>query len=215
MSLGSFDCTNTVAAGPNAGVSVPGAGVEWRYGSRRETSLPVAAPRPFVLTSCDSLKRLFERYLGVPPAEAGQGTAWRFEWELPWAGWLPNWLACLVIVALVGGIVWVYTRDARRSAFGRRVGLVALRLLALVLVAVFLTRLRLSVERTGLPTVVVLIDDSASMQIEDRYEAKDADAVKKTLREAGLDQPARLRVKRFLPASEFRPGKMCEQRQHR
>ncbi len=140
------------------------------------------------------MKRFFERYLGVPPAEAGQGTAWRFEWDLPWPAWVPNWLACLVAVALVAGVVWVYTRDAGRTPVRRRVGLVVLRLLALLLVAVFLTRPRLSVERTGLPTVVVLVDDSASMQIEDRYPEKTAEAVAKALSEASLEQPTRLRL---------------------
>ncbi|HUG94318.1 MAG TPA: hypothetical protein VML55_26040 [Planctomycetaceae bacterium] len=117
----------------------------------------------------DSLKRLFERYLGVPPVDPGQGTEWTFSWRWPWASWLPAWVALLLAVAAVAWVVAIYLRDARSVPLRRRIALIALRLAAIGCVLYFLTDLKLSVDRTGLPVIVVMVDDSESMRLVDQH----------------------------------------------
>jgi hypothetical protein len=117
----------------------------------------------------DSLKRLAERYLGVPPVDPGQGTEWSFSWRWPWGSWLPAGVALLLVLAAVAWVVAIYLRDARSVPLRRRLVLIALRLAAIGCVLFFLTELKLSVDRTGLPVIVVLLDDSESMRLIDQY----------------------------------------------
>ena len=58
-----------------------------------------------------------------------------------------------------------------------------------------IAELMLSLRRTGLPTVVVMIDDSASMGIVDRYDDDKLRAiVDKQLKQAGLEELTRLNL---------------------
>jgi hypothetical protein len=110
-----------------------------------------------------SVKRFVEWYLGIPPAGAGQGTAWRIESRpIGPDGWVEG-LAVTLGVALAAGVIALYFREAHRLTPARRLTLAGLRLAALGLVAVMLSQVTLSVDRTGLPVVAVLVDDSASM----------------------------------------------------
>ena len=107
-----------------------------------------------------AIKQLAERYLGLPPAGPGQGTAWNFNYSTPWPSWTPDWGVLLVGLGLIAGVVWIYRRDAKAESPGMRFALIALRLAAIGLVLLFLTGVSLSVDRTGLPLVAVLVDDS-------------------------------------------------------
>ena len=56
------------------------------------------------------------------------------------------------------------------SGRGYRLALAALRLLALGLVLLMIAQVELFLQRTGLPLVVVIIDDTRSMNTVDRYD---------------------------------------------
>lgn len=127
------------------------------------------------------LKHIFEWYFGVPPADPGQGTAWNFTSRTPWPLGTPDWLLLILGAAAIGFVVWIYRRDARSSGWLAKSGLIALRLTAIGLMLVFLTELTLSIDRTGLPVVVVLIDDSASMETEEQFPGKEQDAAARSL----------------------------------
>ena len=143
----------------------------------------------------DGLKRLLERYFGVPAADPGQGTAWEFRYDAPWPGWFPDWGVLLVGMAVVGFVVWVYRRDARSVPTSIRVLLPGLRLMLLACVLLFLTRMTLSISRTGLPVLVVMLDVSASMGLEDQYpDAKSQRAAK----QLGGKEPTRAKIARAL-----------------
>jgi len=115
------------------------------------------------------MKQFVEWYLGIPPAEPGEGTSWTFQHTTPWpAGW-PDWCSLLAVLGVLAVTVVIGFRAARACRLRIRVCLVLLRLLAVSLIGVFLCQLTLSVERTGLPFVVVMVDDSASMQLQDRF----------------------------------------------
>lgn len=140
-----------------------------------------------------ALKRLAEWYLGIPSAEPGQGTAWRLELSAPATDWLPAWLVPLVILAGVGYVAWLYWRDAKAQRLAVRLALIGLRLSVIGMLVILLTELTLTIERTGLPAVVLAIDDSGSMGLEDQYSDKDVSAaVRQLADEAGRDAPTRL-----------------------
>ncbi len=116
-----------------------------------------------------TLKSILEWYLGVPPAEPGQGTAWNFSARTPWPAGVPDWLLFLMAAAVLGAVIWIYNRDARAVSRWRRIGLIGLRLSVLGVMLLFLTELTVSVDRTGLPFIVVMIDESPSMSAEEQF----------------------------------------------
>jgi uncharacterized membrane protein len=115
------------------------------------------------------MQSFFEWYLGIPPAEQGQGTEWTWDYRTPWPSWIPPWVVVLAAVASVIYIGWIYRRDAHSASIAKRVVLSLLRIGVLGLVLLILTELCLVVDRTGLPFIAVLIDDSASMSLDDQY----------------------------------------------
>lgn len=146
-----------------------------------------------------AFKNFLEWYLGVPPSDPGQGTAWNYLWRTPWPGGLPTWAVVLLFLALVAYVVFIYAKDAATLPWKTRLGLVTLRLLAIGMVLFFLTELKLSVDRTGLPVVVVLWDDSESMNFEDQYRDEDSAAVaKRILKEGRFNEPTRFNLAKGL-----------------
>ena len=104
-------------------------------------------------------------YLGLKVPSPGEGTAWRLDSRVPG----PTWLMAVGAVALLVLVVWVYRRDGEALRWRQRLALIALRLAVFGLVVAMLTELSLTVERTGLPSIAVMIDDSASMSLQDQY----------------------------------------------
>ena len=119
------------------------------------------------------LKRWWESYLGLPATDAGQVSRWRWAMEAPWPAEWPAACGGLLLVVLILLVAELYRRDANSLAAWRRALLIGLRIVTLSLVFLLLARMSLSVERTGLPLVVVLMDDSASMGLRDVYSAED------------------------------------------
>lgn len=124
-----------------------------------------------------SFKRFLEWYLGLPPAGPGQGTAWRVESRPVGPDGLAEGLVVTLGVILAAAVVALYFREAHRLSPARRLTLAGLRLAALGLVGVMLSQVTLSVDRTGLPVVAVLVDDSASMGLPEG-EAKEGSATR-------------------------------------
>src|SRR3954470_23350715 len=119
--------------------------------------------------------------MGVEPARAGEAIVPRLRFEQPWS----QGLTLLVVLGCAGLIVWLYRREGQAST-PYKIALASMRI-ALVLLAVFmLSEAVLSVERTGLPYFVVMVDDSASGQVIDQYgDAKVREATAALAREAG------------------------------
>ena len=102
------------------------------------------------------LLRLADR-LGVEPARAGEAIVPHIRFERP----VPQWFTLLVILGCGGLILWLYRREGP-VPLHYKFGLAALRIGLVVLVVFMLSEAVLSVERTGLPYFVVMVDDSAS-----------------------------------------------------
>ncbi len=108
-----------------------------------------------------------ERWLGLETA-SGEGTAWNLQYNWPW----PSWITLLAAVLAAMFVVWIYLREGRQSGRGYRLALAGVRLSLVALALVTIAQLALVVKRTGLPFVALLVDDSESMTIADRYEGK-------------------------------------------
>ena len=141
------------------------------------------------------MKSFLEWYLGIAPAQPGQGTRWSWQHQAPWPAWMPQWMVLVVSVAAIIYLGWVYRKDAQNASTGMRIGLTLLRLSVLVAVLLVLSELTLVVDRTGLPWVAVLIDDSASMGLEDRYDdAAEKSAVDRLSQASGSKTRSRLAI---------------------
>jgi len=136
------------------------------------------------------LPHWLQRWLGGSEATAGEGTAWSLEHSWPW----PSWLTLLFAVGAAAWVFFWYAREAGETRRWSRAALALVRLALVGLVAFMIAEYVLSRHRTGLPYLVVIVDDSASMGNIDRYddEALRA-AVAKRIATQG-DQPTRLNL---------------------
>lgn len=142
-----------------------------------------------------ALKSIFEWFLGIPPAEPGQGTTWRLGHNFPW----PTWLLLVFAAAALVYVISVYRRDAGHLSRRARMTLVSLRLAGMALLLLILSEAVLSIERTGLPFVVVMLDVSGSMATEDPpRNSEDRALAESLLASAGLDRPSRLNLGKAL-----------------
>jgi von Willebrand factor type A domain len=120
----------------------------------------------------------------------GEGTVWSLDANWAWAPWIT--LLFALFVTLWVGLIYARERPAGR---GYRALLAVIRLATIALVVLMIAEITLSLRRTGLPTVVVLIDDSASMGIADRYDdPKLRAALVNRLRQADLEDLTRLNL---------------------
>lgn len=132
------------------------------------------------------LRQLADR-LGVEPARAGEALVPSIRFERPW----PQGIAILLVLACSGLVIWLYRREGQASTFSKVV-LATLRIGLILLTMFMLSEAVLSVERTGLPYFVVMVDDSASQQITDRHEdPKEKQAIAELAKAAGRPEPTR------------------------
>jgi uncharacterized membrane protein len=103
--------------------------------------------------------------LGVAPPSPGEELSHHIRLEQPW----PQWLYVFTIVGAVLLIGWLYRHEGRASGLSKVV-LAALRILLVVMAVFMLSEAVLSVQRTGLPNLTIMVDDSASTAIADPYE---------------------------------------------
>ena len=137
------------------------------------------------------LKGIVGWFLGIPSAQPGQGTTWRYAQSFPWPAW------GLLIFAVLGAayVVFVYRRDAAHLSRGARAFLMALRMSAIGVLLFVLSEATLSIERTGLPYVVVLLDHSRSMATEDTIDSSESRAIAEALlAETNSGPPSRLNL---------------------
>ncbi|HVW36558.1 MAG TPA: hypothetical protein VHB99_04605, partial [Pirellulales bacterium] len=136
-----------------------------------------------------------ERLLGIPRAGSGEGTAWTLDDAWLW----PAWATLLLVAGAAGWILVCYLRDTGSAGRAYRIALAAIRMAVAALVLFMIASFVLSLNRTGLPYVVVALDDSASMGTVDRYHDKKlAELVGERLKQAGLDRGTRMNLAKTL-----------------
>ena len=109
--------------------------------------------------------------LGVAPPRAGEAIAPRVLFEQPW----PQWALLAVVVGGSAFVIWLYRRETRAPAAMKAV-LASLRIALILLAVFFLSEAALSIDRTGLPYLAILVDDSASTRIADQYQKPETQA---------------------------------------
>jgi hypothetical protein len=142
-----------------------------------------------------SLSNWLADLLGVDTSAAGEGTAFGLANSWNWAPWALLLFAAGVALLIVS-LYWLEGGRAGRVA---RAACAALRLTAIGLVLFMIAQWVLTLSRTGLPYVVLMIDDSASMAITDRYDDEKTRAlVAARLKESGHTEPSRWNMARSL-----------------
>jgi hypothetical protein len=112
----------------------------------------------------DSILRSLADRLGVAPAGVGESFNVRIRAEQP----MSQGLLLLILVPSIALIIWLYRREGSASQ-PYKMFLAFLRICLLILALFMLSESVLSVDRTGLPYFVVMVDDSASQQVVDQY----------------------------------------------
>ncbi len=138
-----------------------------------------------------TLPKWLEQWLGVDAASPGEGTVWSLENSWRWA----PWATLLLAMFAVGWVTYFYAREGTATGRAMRGLLAAIRLALVAIVVFMIAEFTLSLRRTGLPTIAVVVDDSASMGIEDRYDEKRLQSlVGRRIHSAGLQQSDRLNL---------------------
>ena len=136
-----------------------------------------------------------ERLLGISTG-AGEGAVWSIDTAWP----LPPWATLLLVV--IGGafVAMIYWREGASVSRRYRILLAALRLTILGLLLLMIAQVTLSLKRTGLPYLAVIMDDSLSMTVGDHYAEKPRKAIAERLQDAGLAkaEPSRWNLLRTL-----------------
>jgi hypothetical protein len=135
------------------------------------------------------LRRLADR-MGVKPPQAGEAIVPQIRFEQPWG----QGTLLLLVLACGALIIWLYRREGAAPTWYKML-LAGLRI-SLVLVAAFMmSEAVLSVERTGLPYMIVMADDSASGGVVDQYsDPKARRAAEDLAKAAGKSEPNRLAI---------------------
>src|ERR1700689_1460820 len=137
-------------------------------------------------------RRMLEWYLGLPGAQAGQRTDWRFEFPAAGASWLSGATVVLGVAAAVY-LIAIYWRDAASVSRRVRLLLARPRLSVVALALLCLLQMTVSVGRIGLPSIALLIDNSPSMGLDDRYpDDQTNELADQLVREAGVTAKTRL-----------------------
>ncbi len=137
-----------------------------------------------------------ERMFGASGGEAGTGVDWGY--RTAWT--LPVWVSALLIAAGIAFIVLLYAWE-RRQLRGLRVTvtLAGLRIAAFGLMLLLLSGLTLLPNRTGLPYLVLIVDNTQSMQTRDRYgDSRSQAAWEARLKQLKLEGASRINLAKAL-----------------
>jgi len=120
--------------------------------------------------------------LGINRGEIAQGTGVRLKFANPW----PTWAILLFALGAIWLVFFLYSREKGTATRRRKICLAVVRCLILALVLLVLFKPILAVDKSELKQayVVVLLDDSLSMQTRDQY--RDAKVRLALARAAGL-----------------------------
>ncbi len=137
------------------------------------------------------LIRTLEWYLGLEPSAPGQGRHWELVMTGPFSAPRTFWLTFSCAVAFV---IWLYLREGTGLSRRRRALLISLRIASVFIMLVILGQLSLSVAKTNLPNLAVLVDLSGSMSLEDQYPRSQQALAQNLCRVIDDGSPTRLKL---------------------
>jgi uncharacterized membrane protein len=133
--------------------------------------------------------------LGVtaPGSNEGVAVSWHHTW--PWSTWLT--LVVLLVAATL--IVAIYLRERSQIHSGLRLALATIRIGLLGILLFMMYGWMMHRQRTDLPDLVIAIDVSESMSVQDQYPSKSLQAkVERRVQRAGLTSTTRLNLGKSL-----------------
>ena len=131
------------------------------------------------------LRKLADR-IGAAPASPGEEIKPYIRFEQPW----PQWLLVFTVVGAFVLIAWLYRHEGRATTLSKFL-LAALRITLVVLAVFMLSEAVLSVGRQGLPSLTIMVDDSASEAITDQYGRPEERDALRTLAASSLERADR------------------------
>jgi hypothetical protein len=142
------------------------------------------------------------RLLGIQSGP-GEGATWSLVDQWTW----PPWVTLLAVILIAALVVIVYLKENPQVPRALRMFLAGIRLTLAGLLLFMLAQFALSLQKTGLPYVAVLVDDTLSMTTADRYlntRDRNRDKLRAALAEAvhraGYDVSTRWNLARTLLA---------------
>ncbi len=138
-----------------------------------------------------------QRLVGVEPG-SGESAAWGLSFSWDW----PPWLTVLFVVLAAAYVLRSYLGRSRRGRIGYRLLLAGLRLATLAVVLAMLAQVTLVLQRTGLPYLVLVLDDSQSMGVVDPYDKPVRAAIADRVQRAGFAPASRWNQARALLAED-------------
>ncbi len=132
---------------------------------------------------------------GDPSPYAGEGVEVSFTHTWPWPPWVT--LLCLLVSATC--VIAIYLREAGTVRRRTRLILAAIRIMLIAIVLTMMYGWMRDRYRTDLPDVLVVIDDSGSMQVADQYDDRRlTDRLQRQLRRVALDEASRMNLVKAL-----------------
>lgn len=110
------------------------------------------------------LRRAIEAWLGVEPVTAGEDTQWRLRANLGW----PDWVVFLFFAVAIVAVLTIYLREGTGARRTIKLFLAGVRLAIITLVVMMLAGVEVAIDRTGLPYLILMVDDSESMSVKDK-----------------------------------------------
>jgi len=119
----------------------------------------------------------------------GQGMETLPDWSAPWS----DWITLLLLLFGIAFVIVVYLKEGSKIRPLLRTTLIGLRVTLIVLVVLMLYQFVLRRYKTDLPDIVIALDVSQSMKLEDHYQdrAKEKEIARR-VHAAGFDKPTRL-----------------------
>ncbi len=133
--------------------------------------------------------------VAASPPRVGEGLEVTLTHTWPW----PPWVALVVMLGGAACVIWLYWREAGSVRRPARWGMAALRITLLAVLLTMLHGWMRNRYRTELPDVVVVVDDSGSMDLVDRHDASDVlDRLRSVCAQLGLTTASRLNLAKAL-----------------
>ncbi|QGJ69647.1 VWFA domain-containing protein [Planctomycetales bacterium 10988] len=133
------------------------------------------------------MKAWIEQLFGLKQT-AGEAIEWQL--EAPGA-WPAGWVFVFAAVA-IAFVIYIYRREGQART-GRKILLATLRIAAIAIAVMMIFQLQIHLQRTRLPNLVLLVDDSASMSEADLpADFPDEEQLLNVLAEWEIDSPTRL-----------------------
>ncbi len=141
------------------------------------------------------IDKLFNVLFRDPLPPQGQGLEVNYVHSWPW----PPWLTLLFLIAAGVYVVAIYLHEPGRVSRPIRLGMALLRLTLVGLLLTMMYGWMRDRYRTDLPDVILVVDDSQSMGIVDRYETRALnERLVRRVEALGLDQTTRLAIAKTL-----------------